>query len=171
MARVKVCPSCKLENSPDQPFCTGSGCGFVLADTEISESVPAPTIEPPESAPLAEPAPAQQAPRPGTWRASSNVRPVLKFPWGDVEVAETLFVGRDAEMSPIGERLERDGFGWVSGKHAEVYVEQGKLYVRDVGSKNGTFVNGTRLATQPVVLADGDQVSFSPHLVAVVRLG
>lgn len=169
MARVKICPSCKHENSPDHPFC--AGCSFVLADTEISESVPAPTIEPTEPAPLAGLAQEQQAPRSGTWREASNARPLLKFPWGDVEVAATLFVGRDPDISPLAQRIERDGFGWVSRKHAEVYVEEGKLYVRDVGSANGTFVNGARLGTQPVVLADGDQVSFSQRLVAVVRLG
>jgi pSer/pThr/pTyr-binding forkhead associated (FHA) protein len=160
MARVKVCLSCQYQNPAGQPFCVG--CGFSLADVVISD---APTIS----------EPTDQSLRAGTWREAPLVVqagpcPVLKFPWGDVEVAETLFIGRDPSISPLAERINQDGFGWVSRKHAEIYVDEGKLYIRDVGSKNGTYVNGERLATQPVVLADGDQIAFSKRLVAHVRL-
>lgn len=47
----------------------------------------------------------------------------------------------------------------VSGTHAEIYVQGGTYWIRDVGSKNGTFVNGARLA-QPRPLYDGDRIAI-----------
>ncbi len=45
----------------------------------------------------------------------------------------------------------------VSRRHAVFYVEKGRHYVEDLGSRNGTLVNGAMLTT-PAVLCDGDQV-------------
>ena len=48
----------------------------------------------------------------------------------------------------------------VSRQHALVQrMENGDYYLFDLGSRNGTFLNGTRV-TIPVVLKDGDQISF-----------
>jgi pSer/pThr/pTyr-binding forkhead associated (FHA) protein len=104
-----------------------------------------------------------------TWRAAAPTA-VLVFPWGDLEVTHTIVVGRDPKTSPLGERLEREGYGWVSGKHAELFTEDGRLHVRDMGSTNGTYVNGKRIENRPVPLFDGDRVGFSRRLVATVRL-
>lgn len=46
----------------------------------------------------------------------------------------------------------------VSRRHAVVAVEGGAPIVRDLGSTNGTFVNGERVKTQK--LAEGDEVTF-----------
>lgn len=48
----------------------------------------------------------------------------------------------------------------VSGKHAELTLEDGSLFVRDLGSTNGTFVNGMRITT-PCKLKHGDLVQFA----------
>lgn len=45
----------------------------------------------------------------------------------------------------------------VSRRHAEIRIADGEVTLRDLGSTNGTFVNGTRV-TRPVVLNEGDQV-------------
>ncbi|MCD7981732.1 MAG: FHA domain-containing protein [Clostridiales bacterium] len=46
----------------------------------------------------------------------------------------------------------------VSRLHADILTEQGDCYIRDHHSKNGTFVNGTRLeADQRIRLKDGDR--------------
>ncbi len=47
----------------------------------------------------------------------------------------------------------------VSGKHAELILENDGLYLSDLGSTNGTFLNGKRVRTT-VCLADGDIVHF-----------
>ncbi len=48
----------------------------------------------------------------------------------------------------------------VSGKHAEMSLEEGHLIVKDLGSTNGTFVNGMRINT-PCKVKHGDLVQFA----------
>ena len=45
----------------------------------------------------------------------------------------------------------------VSRRHARVMVASGLATLEDLGSKNGTFVNGIRLGS-PVALRDGDEL-------------
>jgi hypothetical protein len=47
----------------------------------------------------------------------------------------------------------------VSRVHAQLQLEQEKLYITDLGSTNGTYVNGKRLTPQePAMLRKGDDV-------------
>jgi hypothetical protein len=46
----------------------------------------------------------------------------------------------------------------VSRKHAQIALTESGYMVRDLGSENGTFVNGERIAEQP--LTDGDLLHF-----------
>ncbi len=46
----------------------------------------------------------------------------------------------------------------VSRRHAEVAREGGRFYIKDLGSTNGTFVNGRRVSRQ--LLADGDLIGL-----------
>lgn len=48
----------------------------------------------------------------------------------------------------------------VSRQHAEIYLDQGLYYLRDLGSKNGTYVNEQAI-TEPVRLQDGDSVQIA----------
>ena len=45
----------------------------------------------------------------------------------------------------------------VSRRHAEIEVSNGDILISDLGSTNGTFVNGERI-DQPRTLRDGDEV-------------
>lgn len=47
----------------------------------------------------------------------------------------------------------------VSRHHARILVTQGEVTIEDLGSKNGTHVNGTRI-TQPERLSDGDLIGL-----------
>ena len=49
----------------------------------------------------------------------------------------------------------------VSARHAEIVVEDGHHMIRDVGSTNGTFVNGSRVVA-PRELRDGDVIMLGP---------
>ena len=50
----------------------------------------------------------------------------------------------------------------ISKKHAEVLVRDGKYYVRDVGSKNGTYVNGRILPkNKEVEISNGDLIKLA----------
>lgn len=57
----------------------------------------------------------------------------------------------------------------VSWQHAAIAVENGIPWVRDLGSRNGTFVNGERLAA-PRVICDGDVLGISPAVTLRVRV-
>ena len=49
---------------------------------------------------------------------------------------------------------------WISRNHAMLqYMDNGVFYLIDLGSRNGSFVNGRRVSV-PVVLQDGDLLTF-----------
>jgi len=48
----------------------------------------------------------------------------------------------------------------ASRKHCEINMDQGRLMVRDLSSKNGTFVNGQKI--EEVRLKPGDQLRVGP---------
>ncbi len=50
---------------------------------------------------------------------------------------------------------------WVSRHHARVRREGDQYLVEDLGSKNGTLLNGRRI-TAPTLLSDGDEIQVSP---------
>jgi serine/threonine protein kinase len=55
----------------------------------------------------------------------------------------------------------------TSRKHVAVRVHNGAVHLRDLNSKNGTFVNGQE-ASKPVSLKLGDQVEIGETLVSVL---
>jgi FHA domain len=63
-----------------------------------------------------------------------------------------LLVGREGENDVP---LVRDEFS--SGRHARFEPRRDGVYVEDIGSTNGTFVNGVRL-TSPKKLSPGDVI-------------
>jgi len=55
---------------------------------------------------------------------------------------------------------------FVSREHAEIRFVDGKFHVLDLGSKNGTYVNGEQLErSQPHVLKDGDVIGLAEDAV------
>lgn len=63
----------------------------------------------------------------------------------------------------IGRSREADvkvGHASVSRKHCEIYELDGALVVRDVGSLNGTFIDGVRITQS--VLKPGDRLTVGP---------
>ncbi len=51
----------------------------------------------------------------------------------------------------------------VSRRHAQVYVSRGEVTVEDLGSGNGTYYNGYRIASQPI--QDGDEIVVDPFVL------
>lgn len=56
----------------------------------------------------------------------------------------------------------------VSKEHAEIFVHNDELWVRDLGSTNGTYLNG-ELVTGPRVLKEGDLLQFATVVFRVGR--
>jgi pSer/pThr/pTyr-binding forkhead associated (FHA) protein len=54
----------------------------------------------------------------------------------------------------------------VSRRHAELSIRSGKLWVKDLGSSNGSFVNGKR--NDETVLKNGDEVKFDAVTFKIV---
>ena len=52
----------------------------------------------------------------------------------------------------------------ISRRHARFHRENGNFVVEDLGSTNGTYVNGRRLAG-PAVLSPGDEIQLGKTLV------
>jgi FHA domain len=54
----------------------------------------------------------------------------------------------------------------ISRRHARVFPDDGALIVEDLGSSNGTYVNGERIAG-PVELGTGDEVQLGDTVIGV----
>ncbi|TDN69329.1 FHA domain-containing protein [Paraburkholderia sp. BL10I2N1] len=60
---------------------------------------------------------------------------------------------------------------YISRRHAHIFLKAGDLYVEDLGSTNGTFVDGKRLDETAHALSEGDVVAFGgDHFVYRVEL-
>lgn len=71
---------------------------------------------------------------------------------------DQLIIGRDSSNGiPINDAE-------ISRKHSRLSFQGGKYVLEDLGSTNGTFVNGQRLAG-PVVLKPGDVISLGEQIV------
>ncbi len=57
---------------------------------------------------------------------------------------------------------------YVSDEHAQVMPDDGSWSVRDLGSTNGTFLNGAKV-TRPTPLAVGDQIRVGKTHIEVRR--
>lgn len=84
----------------------------------------------------------------------SGPTPGVTFPLD----GDQLTIGRDSTNGVAINDAE------ISRKHARMMFQGGKYVLEDLGSTNGTFVNGQRLAG-PVVLKPGDVVSLGEQIV------
>lgn len=84
----------------------------------------------------------------------SGPTPGVTFPLD----GDQLTIGRDS-TNPVAINDAE-----VSRKHARLMFQGGKYVLEDLGSTNGTFVNGQRLVG-PVVLKPGDVVSLGEQIV------
>ncbi|MCC8150447.1 MAG: FHA domain-containing protein [Lachnospiraceae bacterium] len=57
-------------------------------------------------------------------------------------VKQHVRIGRDPAANDL---VVPAGTSGVSGRHCEIMCQNGRVYIRDLGSSYGTFVNGTRL--------------------------
>jgi predicted component of type VI protein secretion system len=73
---------------------------------------------------------------------------------------DQIDVGRDSTNEIVINDAE------ISRRHARLTFQGGKYVLEDLGSTNGTFVNGQRLAG-PRVLKAGEVVSFGEQIVMI----
>jgi len=63
---------------------------------------------------------------------------------------EPQIIGRSSEALPLSDQT-------ISRRHAELTPDDGRWYINDQQSANGTYVNGVRIG-QPTLLRSGDQI-------------
>jgi diguanylate cyclase (GGDEF)-like protein len=74
-----------------------------------------------------------------------------------------VIVGRSPEA---GLSLSDPGLSW---NHARIWCEGGSVFIEDLGSRNGTFVEGSRLDS-PSRLSDGERVRLGGHTILKLAL-
>ena len=77
-----------------------------------------------------------------------------------------VFVGRD----PAASQLAFLDPG-LSRRHAELWIGNGQVFIRDLGSANGTWVNGQHIGHNVVALTPGMQVSLGAVPLALAWPG
>ena len=64
-----------------------------------------------------------------------------------------VFAGRDPQACQLSHSDPT-----LSRRHAEIFMENGQTFIRDLGSANGTWVDGQHLEQQAMPLRPGQQV-------------
>ncbi len=103
-------------------------------------------------------------------RESAAVQACIEWPWGaTTEITGILNIGRLAGFSAVAAGLE--AYLHVSRKHAELMVCPEGVWVRDLRSRNGTFVDDERLAQGQGFLVDTDaRIRFGPYCVVQLKI-
>jgi hypothetical protein len=116
---------------------------------------------PPDNTPKA--TPIFQAP-PTVERPGAIVLAIVSGPQAGQELWVEALPARIGRGGEAGLRLDRD-LG-VSRLHSELYRQEGRLHIRDLGSSHGTLVNGVSIHDK--VLQVGDTIEVG-HSTLVVR--
>lgn len=92
-----------------------------------------------------------------------------------IEVRDRFIIGRfharSAEKPDLDLNKFSGYFHGVSRRHAAILKDENMLQVEDLGSANGTYLNGTRLLPyQPRILRDGDELCLGHMVLRVYYL-
>lgn len=85
-----------------------------------------------------------------------------KYQGGEFPLPEAgeVVIGRSSELDMV---LVED---MVSRRHAKISVENGEIFLEDLGSTNGSFVNGEKITRTK--LAEGDRILIGTSIIKVV---
>ena len=91
----------------------------------------------------------------GTYLKLINIRSSLEFPVSEsYELAADVKIGR-------GRGCEiRINDPFLSTEHAEILLRDDVYFLKDMGSTNGTLLNGKKVTGAPIELLNGDKITF-----------
>lgn len=102
---------------------------------------------------------------PGQMGCHVEIVPGPPTPWARlVSENEAHSIGRNRVL--IGRSPDADliiDHDDVSRDHAVIWREGGVVFIRDLGSSNGTFVEGMRIGSDPVTIEHGSSLGISEH--------
>lgn len=104
--------------------------------------------------------------RPGarTTEVQATSEPGPMRPWGQlIAVRNAAVHALDDNRVGIGRGSDvsvRLDVPEISRHHAVIFRHEGRHWLHDAGSTNGTWRNGDRIGTDPVQIAPGDEVRF-----------
>jgi pSer/pThr/pTyr-binding forkhead associated (FHA) protein len=126
---------------------------------------PAPVPQQPAAPPAAAPVAASRPAKPARGRGPGRLRIIepAARQGENYTLTDEITVGRGGGCGIV---LADDSF--VSTVHARVFRRDGTVYVEDLGSRNGTLLNGEPV-TNPAQLRRGDQVQFGQTVAEAVR--
>ena len=91
----------------------------------------------------------------GTYLKLLNICSSLSFPVSEsYEISADVTIGRSSRC----EICIDDPF--LSSEHAAIIVQDKVCFLQDLGSTNGTLLNGERLEGDPIELINGDKITF-----------
>jgi hypothetical protein len=128
-----------------------------------SETLPQPLLLPDTTTPAPQPVVPLPEAKPGNWRLIFQVGSANRIV--SLEITDQIIIGRsdpdqqyiaDLDLTPFNGRA-----AGVSRRHVILYLSHDMLYIRDLGSANGTEVNGIWLEPQHLYrLNEGDRISL-----------
>src|SRR5471030_582991 len=108
--------------------------------------------------------PSPKAPPPPAQRGRSYVLRFIsgKYQGGEFPVAadKQILVGRSSDLDMV---LVED---MVSRKHARIAMQTDQIWIEDLGSTNGTFVNGEKI--KRARLKEGDRVLIGTSILKLI---
>lgn len=116
----------------------------------------------PDDVPIAE----MQAPL--ARRVDIVLSPISHPEFGVIRIDSDLFAVGRGETPFASARAEV--IAELSRRHARIFFEHGIAYIADLGSKNGTTVNGVEVRQKPHPLHNGDEIRFASVLAYRVEL-
>lgn len=167
---MKTCPYCSHDNREGLLFC--EECGQALDEEIVQPTMPTRRFD--DSLP--------EFSAKATWGSASIAKTAsVVIHFRDisepltVELTDRIVFGRSDASSPRQPDVDLTPFGalekGVSRVHAAIERSDDVLTLVDMGSSNGTNLNGQRLVPdQPRVLRDGDEIRFG-KLVAHLYFG
>jgi hypothetical protein len=87
--------------------------------------------------------------------------PVDHADWGEIVVETDTLLGRSTQPFASKESPE---LAELSRQHARIFLKEGVFYIMDLGSRNGTALNGEEVTDAPTLIAHGDEIALAKKI-------